>query len=134
MPSQGFAEGDLVSDRGNAKKPVSARSRAREPAAPATAEERAEIARIADRLERLPKEIGWIFMGVGVLGVILPALPGLPFLAAGALALAPGGPKRLSRWYRRDPSKVGLAAGRVLDRYLDDLERRYPTDGRPYAK
>jgi hypothetical protein len=49
----------------------------------------------------------------------VPGVLGTPFLLAGAVVLAPGGAKLLSRW-------AGHSAMRQVGRFLDDLERRYP--------
>ena len=71
------------------------------------------------RVERLPKEAGWMLITAGVVGLVVPGVLGTPFLLAGAVVLAPGGSKLLSRW-------AGHSAMRQIGRFLDDLERRYP--------
>lgn len=71
------------------------------------------------RIEQLPKEAGWLLITAGIVGLILPGVLGTPFLLAGAIVLAPGGSKLLSRW-------TGGSAMRPVGRFLDDLERRYP--------
>jgi hypothetical protein len=71
------------------------------------------------RVERLPREAGWLLITAGVVGLIVPGVLGTPFLLAGAVILAPGGSKLLSRW-------AGYSATRQIGRFLDDLERRYP--------
>ena len=63
---------------------------------------------------------------VGVVGLIAPGMLGTPFLFAGVLVLAPGGPRLLSRWAGRNPPKFVHTAMRQISRFLDDLERRYP--------
>ena len=63
---------------------------------------------------------------VGVLGVILPGLPGAPFLIAGTAVLTPGGPQLLTRWAKRKPKGVVHTSLKHISRWLDDLERRYP--------
>ena len=70
-------------------------------------------------VEQLPKDAGWLLITAGVVGLVVPGVFGTPFLLAGALVLAPGGTKLLSRW-------VGHSAMRQVGRFLDDLERRYP--------
>lgn len=70
-------------------------------------------------VEQLPKEAGWLLMTAGVVGLIVPGILGTPFLLAGAIVLAPGGAKLLSRW-------ADHPAMRQIGRFLDDLERRYP--------
>jgi len=71
------------------------------------------------RVEQLPKEAGLLLITAGIVGLIVPGVLGTPFLLAGAIVLAPGGSKLLSRW-------VGRSAMRQVSRFLDDLERRYP--------
>jgi hypothetical protein len=99
------------------------------PATPTAEPTRAEAA--ADqqtvlRVEHLPREAGWMLVTAGVVGLIVPGMPGAPFLAAGAFVLVPGGPRLLSRWAGRNPPKFVHAAMRQINRFLDDLERRYP--------
>jgi hypothetical protein len=69
--------------------------------------------------EQLSKEAGWMLITAGVVGLVVPGVLGTPFLLAGAVVLAPGGSKLLSRW-------AGHSAMRQIGRFLDDLERRYP--------
>jgi len=71
------------------------------------------------RIEQLPKDAGWLLITAGVVGLVVPGVLGTPFLLAGALVLAPGGTKLLSRW-------VGHSGMRQIGRFLDNLERRYP--------
>jgi hypothetical protein len=73
----------------------------------------------AIRIEQLPKDAGWLLITAGVVGLIVPGMPGTLFLLAGALVLAPGGRTLLSRC-------VGRSGIRQIGRFLDNLERRYP--------
>jgi hypothetical protein len=78
------------------------------------------------RITNLPRDVGWMMISVGVLGVILPGLPGVPFLVAGVAVLSPGGPQLLTRWAKRRPKGVVHTGLKQISRWLDDLERRYP--------
>ena len=78
------------------------------------------------RIEQLPRDIGWLMVYVGVLGVILPGIISAPFLIAGIAVLAPGGPQLLTRWVGRKPRGVVHFSLKQIGRWLDDLERRYP--------
>jgi len=78
------------------------------------------------RIVNLPRDVGWMMVSVGVLGVILPGLPGTPFLLAGIAVLAPGGPRLLTRWAGRKPKGFVHTSLKQIGRWLDDLERRYP--------
>lgn len=81
---------------------------------------------IATRLAELPREAGWLLITAGTLGVVVPGIIGTPFLVAGAVALAPGGHTLMSRWAGRNPPKLVRSAMRQMERFLDDLDRRYP--------
>lgn len=52
-------------------------------------------------------------LALGLIGLILPIIPGLLFLAIGAILLAPHIPA-LGDWMRRSP---------VMSRYMDDAEK-----------
>ena len=78
------------------------------------------------RLDRLTTEVGWLLVTAGVIGVIMPGIPGMPFLLVGALVVTPGGSKLLSRWAGNKPPRFVNGAMKQLGRFLDDLERRYP--------
>ncbi len=85
------------------------------PAAPATFD-----------FDRLTPEIGWMLMGVGVLGVILPGLPGAPFFLAGGAVLIPGAKPRVARWFNDKPGPIKQTSMKILTRFLDDLDDQYP--------
>jgi hypothetical protein len=82
------------------------------------------------RIANVPRDVGWMMVSVGILGVLLPGIIGTPFLVTGIAVLAPGGPRLLTRWARRNPNWVVLASLKQMGRWLDDLERRYP---RPHS-
>jgi hypothetical protein len=90
------------------------------------AEQAAADDRAIQRITNVPRDVGWMMIYVGVLGVILPGLPGIPFLVAGTAVLSPGGPQLLTRWARRRPKGVVHTSLKHISRWLDDLERRYP--------
>ena len=75
------------------------------------------------RIEHLPRDVGRLLVYAGVLGVIVPGVPGVPFLVGGAEILYPGGPKLLSTWL---PSRLVRASMKLVGRFADDLDRRYP--------
>ena len=86
-------------------------------APPGSAAAGAEL--LAVRIEQLPREAGWLLITAGIVGLVVPGVLGTPFLLAGAVILAPGGSKLVSRW-------AGRSTMRQVSRFLDDLERRYP--------
>jgi hypothetical protein len=82
------------------------------------------------RLEKLPPEIGVLLVVVGVAGVLLPGPVGSPFLVAGGLALWPSGFQKLEDWMQKVSPRLYEEGIRQLERYLSDLERRYPSSTR----
>jgi hypothetical protein len=82
------------------------------------------------RIANVPRDVGWMMVTIGVLGVILPGIIGTPFLVAGIAVLVPEGPQRLTHWVRRNPNWVVHTGLKQMGRWLDDLERRYP---RPHS-
>ncbi|MHB1560244.1 MAG: hypothetical protein ACYC61_22565 [Isosphaeraceae bacterium] len=66
-----------------------------------------------------------MLVSAGVIGVVLPG-PGAPALVAGGLMLWPGAFARADQWMRRRfPGAHRKGMGHV-NRFLTDLERRYP--------
>jgi hypothetical protein len=92
-----------------------------------TPEELAEFERAVQRIEHFPRELGWLMIYVGVLGVVLPGIIGFPFLIAGGAVVMPGGRKWLSRWVSRKPGPFVRASLKQITRMIDDIERRYPS-------
>jgi hypothetical protein len=103
--------------------------RARYPASPGTSTR--DLAPPVDpafehRLERLPPEIGVLLVVIGVAGIMLPGPVGSPFVLAGGLVLWPKGFGRVERWFERRFPRMHREGVSQIDRYLDDLERRFP--------
>jgi len=78
------------------------------------------------RLERLPPEIGALLMVVGIAGLILPGPVGSPFFIAGGVVLWPAAFGRVEGWFQRKCPVAHRKGMEQIERYLDDLERRYP--------
>jgi hypothetical protein len=77
------------------------------------------------RLQSQPKDLGYLLLTAGAIGFVLPG-PGTPAIVAGGLILWPSGFRRVEGWFQRrfpDLHKQGIAQ---LNRYLNDLESRYP--------
>jgi hypothetical protein len=89
---------------------------------PLTAEEEAELTRIKD----LPKEVGVMLMTVGVLGFVLPGVVGTPAIIAGGLVLWPKAFGKVESWFERRFPKIHRQSLYQINRYLNDLESRYP--------
>ena len=91
-----------------------------------TPNKRAEDQLVVLHIDQLPRDVGWLLVYVGVLGVILPGIIGFPFVIIGGAVLLPGGPKLLMRWVGRNPPRFVHASMKQISRFLDDIERRYP--------
>jgi len=87
-----------------------------------TPEEEAELRRIKD----LPREVGVMLMTVGVLGFILPGVVGTPAAIAGGLVLWPKAFGKVENWFERRFPKIHKQSLYQINRYLNDLESRYP--------
>jgi hypothetical protein len=86
------------------------------------------------RVEQLPTGAGWLLITAGVVGLVVPVVPGMPFLLTGAILLTPGGSRLLVRWVGRNPPKFVRSMMRPISRFLDDLERRDPRSRSPRPK
>jgi hypothetical protein len=77
-------------------------------------------------LKKLPAEIGVLLLSVGVAGMLLPGPVGTPFFIAGGIALWPSGFAGAARWLERKAPNVYRHGMQQMDRFLSDLENRYP--------
>ncbi len=74
----------------------------------------------AVRSDTVTKEVGWLLMIAGVVGVVMPGIPGTPPMIIGLLVV-------LSRLSGGDkPPGFIKRAMTPVGRSLDNLERRYP--------
>ena len=80
----------------------------------------------ARKMQELPREVGVMLMSVGVLGMVLPGMMGVPAVVAGGLVLWPKGFSKVDGWFRRRCPGLHGQGTQQMDRYLDDLERRFP--------
>ena len=87
-----------------------------------TPEEEAELSRIKD----LPREVGVMLLTVGVLGFVLPGVVGTPAAIAGGLVLWPKAFGKVENWFERKFPKIHKQSLYQINRYLNDLENRYP--------
>ena len=77
-----------------------------------------------------PRDLGVMLVSAGVIGVVLPG-PGVPALVAGGLILWPEAFGRVERWLQKrfpDTHRKGIGH---INRFLTDLERRYPGSTTP---
>jgi|APCry1669192010_1035390.scaffolds.fasta_scaffold01982_4 hypothetical protein len=82
----------------------------------------------ADRIRKLPKDVGWLLITAGLLGLALPGVIGTPLLVLGSLMVWPSSQKKAAQWLSGQSPKVFQGSMRQINRFLDDLERRYPTE------
>lgn len=80
----------------------------------------------AERIQKLPRDIGWLLVTAGLVGVVMPGVLGVPFLVLGGLILVPATHRRAERWLTGHSPKVFRGSIRQINRFLNDLERRYP--------
>jgi hypothetical protein len=82
-----------------------------------------------ERIKQLPKEVGVLLLSVGVVGFVLPGMIGVPALMAGGLVLWPRAFNGLENWFARRSPALHHRGMQQMRRFLDDLERRYPSEG-----
>jgi len=78
------------------------------------------------RIKHLPREVGVLMLTVGVGGMILPGPIGIPFVLLGCVILWPGAFSRVETMLERRCPCVHREGFRQINRYLVDLEGRYP--------
>lgn len=79
------------------------------------------------RIKKLPHDVGWLLFTAGVVGMIMPGVLGTPFLVLGGLMLWPRTSQRAEHWLAGGHgSGTFKGSARQINRFLDDLERRYP--------
>ena len=90
-----------------------------------------ELAEIPEEIRELPTELGILLIVAGVAGLILPGPMGIPALMAGGFVLWPGASSRAARWLKRKHPGAYMQSVGQIHRFLDDLERRYPSSKKP---
>jgi hypothetical protein len=78
-----------------------------------------------NKIKQVPKEVGVMLITAGIVGFILPG-PGTPAIIAGGLALWPGAFGKLESWLERCNPGLHRQGVQQINRFLDDLEKRYP--------
>jgi hypothetical protein len=86
-----------------------------------------------ERVEELPKEVGVLLVALGLLGLVLPGPIGTPALVAGGVVLWPAAFRGVARSLERRFPRFHRTSFRQLARFLDDLERRYPSTTPPHG-
>jgi hypothetical protein len=78
-----------------------------------------------NKIKELPKELGVMLLTAGIVGFILPG-PGTPAIIAGGLVLWPEAFGKIESWLERSHPQVHKQGVRQINRFLNDLEKRYP--------
>jgi hypothetical protein len=76
-------------------------------------------------IKDLPKEVGVMLITAGIVGFILPG-PGAPAIIAGGLVLWPEAFGKVESWLERSHPKVHRKGMQQINRFLNDLQKRYP--------
>jgi hypothetical protein len=80
----------------------------------------------ADRIRKLPKDVGWLLFMAGVFGLLVPGVIGTPFLVLGSFMIWPPSKGKAEQWLSGQSPKAFKGSMKQINRFLDDLERRYP--------
>jgi hypothetical protein len=84
-----------------------------------------EIPELPEGLAHLPRDVGWILLISGLLSELgIPGIP--PFWIGGIMILWPETGYRIARPIQKRFPKAYSHSIRMISRYADDLERRYP--------
>ena len=75
----------------------------------------------------LPKEAGLFLILIGLGGIMLPGPVGTPFLALGVLVFFPRFFQKLDQGIERRFPSSHRRGMKQVHRFVDDLERRYPS-------
>jgi hypothetical protein len=80
-----------------------------------------------DMLDTIPKDIGWMLLILGVIGVAVPGMVDVPLLIAGSIIIWPSTYRMFQRLAKTKKQAHLLDAPvRFLTRFHADLERRNP--------
>ena len=80
-----------------------------------------------DRIKDLPKEVGVLLLAAGIGGLLLPGPIGSPFLVMAGVVLWPGVFTRVESAFETKFPRTHRQGVRQIKRFLNDLERRYPS-------
>jgi hypothetical protein len=85
-----------------------------------------------ERIRAMPKEVAVLLIVAGIGGLLLPGPVGTPFLILGGVMLWPRAFERLELFMRSHFPSCHHQGVRQIRRFLDDLEKRYPTSEQRY--
>lgn len=82
--------------------------------------------RLIEKIRNLPPDVGYLMINIGILGILVPGIFGLPFLVAGAAVVSPQSRNWILNKLSRRPPRALFTTLRQISRFVDDVERRYP--------
>ena len=85
-----------------------------------------DFAEKVERIHAMPKEVGALLVIIGLGGIMLPGPVGTPFLIMGGVVLWPKMFQRAESFMERRFPAAHRQAVHQAERFLNDLERRYP--------
>jgi hypothetical protein len=83
----------------------------------------------SNRIEHIPRNVGLLLLASGMITGMLPPPPGpfdMSLMITGGVVLWPRGLRALQGWTQRSFPQAHRAGTVFLERFLDDLEHRYP--------
>ena len=78
-------------------------------------------------LDSIPKEVGVMLIAAGIGGILLPGPIGAPILVLGGAVFFPNLFRKLDRGLAKRFPKLHREGMKQVNRFLRDLEKRYPT-------
>jgi hypothetical protein len=88
--------------------------------------ENSEHSHVVRRVRAMPTEVGVLLIVSGIGGILLPGPVGTPFLILGCLMLWPKAFQHTEKCFEKRFPKMHHHGVTQINRYLDDLEKRYP--------
>lgn len=84
-----------------------------------------EVPELPEELAHLPRDVGWILLISGLLSELgIPGIP--PFWIGGIMILWPKAGNKIAKPIQKRFPKAFSNSIRMISKYADDLERRYP--------
>ncbi|QFY43452.1 hypothetical protein F6R98_13165 [Candidatus Methylospira mobilis] len=85
-----------------------------------------------DMLDTIPKDIGWMLLILGIIGIAVPGMVDIPLVIAGSIIIWPSTYRIFQRMARTKRQAHLLDAPvRFLSRFHADLEKRNPGGPQP---
>jgi hypothetical protein len=78
------------------------------------------------RIKEMPKEVGVLLIVAGIGGILLPGPVGAPLVVMGGVVLWPKAFQGIDSYLHRRFPKFHRQGVSQMNRFLADLERRYP--------